>query len=92
MLAGFHRAVLGHDVAQCGAVDVFHDDVGQRAGGGLGFAGVVYRDDGWVAERRGVLRLAAKPQIEGGVSGQVRAQHLDRHVTVQPVVTGTVNL
>ena len=81
---GRHRALGVHDVAQRDPVDVLHHDVGQRPVRGLGLAGVVDRDDGGMVQRGGVLRLAAEPQIEAGVAGQVGAQHLDRDVAVQP--------
>ena len=59
---GRERSLGVHDVAQCHPVDVLHDDVGQRPGGGLRLAGVVDRDDRGMVQCRGVLRLAAEPQ------------------------------
>ena len=88
---GRHRTVVVHDVAQGDAVDVLHDDVGQRTGGRFGLAGVVHRDDGRVIQGRGVLRLTPEAQVEAGVAGQISAQHLDRDVAVQPDVAGEVN-
>jgi hypothetical protein len=55
-----HRSVVVHDVAQGHAVDVLHDDVGQRSGGRFRLAGVVDRDDRRVIQGGGVLRLAAE--------------------------------
>ncbi len=60
--------------------------------GGLGLAGVVHGDDRGVVQRGRVLGLAAEPEVEARVAGQVGAQHLDRHVAVQPDVAGEVNL
>ncbi len=90
--AGWQRAVGVHDVAQGDAVDVLHDDVGQRTGGCVCLAGVVDRDDGRVIQCGGVLRLASEAQIEAGIAGQISAQHLDRDIAVQPDVAGQVNL
>ena len=89
---GRQRPVGVDDVAQRDAVDVLHHDVGQWARGRLGLAGVVHRDDRRVVERRGVLRLAPEAQVEAGVPGQVGAQHLDRHVAVQPDIPGQMDL
>ena len=90
--SGRKRAFGVHDVAQRHAVDVLHDDVGQRPGGGLRLTGVVDRDDRRVVQRRGVLRLAAEPKVEAGVTGQIGAQHLHRDVAVQAGVAGQVDL
>ncbi len=84
--ARLHRPVGVHDVAQRDAFDVLHHDVGQGTVGGLGLTGVVDRHDGGVVQRCGVLRLAAEPQVEARIAGQIRAQHLDRHVAVQPLI------
>ena len=89
---GRQRTVGVDDVAQGDAVDVLHDDVGQWAGGRLGLAGVVHRDDGRVVQRSGVLRLAPEAQVEARVAGQVGAQHLDRDVAVQADVAGQMDL
>ena len=78
------RALGADDVAQRVPVDVLHHDVRQRAGVGLGLPGVVHRDDRRMVQRGRVLRLPAEPQIERGIAGQIRAQHLDRHVAAQP--------
>ena len=71
-----------HDVAQGYAVDVLHDDVGQRTGGRFCLAGVVHRHDRRVIQGSGVLRLAPEAQVEAGVAGQIGAQHLDRDFAV----------
>ena len=55
-------------------------------------AGVVDGDDRRVVQRRRVLRLAAEPQLERGVAGEVGAQHLDRDVPAEPQVTAAVHL
>ena len=89
---GWQWTVGVHDIAQGDALDVLHDDVGQRAGGRFGLAGVVNRHDGRVTQRRGVLCLAAEPQVEAGIAGQIGAQHFDRDVAVQAVVAGQVDL
>src|SRR6185437_5636892 len=90
--ARWQGAVGVHDVAQGDTVDVFHDDVGQRPGGGLRLAGVVDGDDGRVIQRGGVLCLTPEAQVEAGIAGQIRAQHLDRDVAMQADVAGQVNL
>ena len=79
---GWQWTVVVHDVAQGNAVDVLHDDVGQRTGGRFCLAGVVHRDDGRVIQRRGVLRLTPEAQVKAGIAGQISAQHLDRDVAV----------
>ena len=89
---GRQRPFLLQHVAQGVAVDVLHDDVRDGAGLALGLAGVVDRDDRRVVQRRGVLRLAAEPGLEGRVAGQVGAQHLDRHVPAEAQVAATVHL
>ena len=91
-LRGGIGPVVVHDVAQRDPVDVLHDDVGQRARRGLRLAGVVHRDDRGMVQRGGVLRLPAEPQVEARVAGQVGAQHLDRHVAVQPQIARQMNL
>jgi hypothetical protein len=85
-------AVVVQDVAQREPVDVFHHDVGQWTGGGLGGPGVEHRDDGGVVECGRVLRLAAESKIAIGVSGQVGPKQLDGDVAVQPDIAGEVNL
>ena len=55
-------------------------------------AGVVDGDDRGVVQRRGVLRLAAEPQLERVVAGEVGAQHLDRDVPAEPEVATAVHL
>ena len=89
---GGQRSLLFQDVAQRVAVDVLHDDVRHGAGFALGFSGVVDGDDGRVVQGGGVLGFAAEPGLEGGVAGQVGAEHLDRHVPAQAKVTATVHL
>ena len=79
---GRQRSLGLDDVAQRDTVDVLHHDVGQRAGGRLGLAGVVHRDDRRVVERGGVLCFPPEAQVEAGVTSQVGAQHLDRYVSV----------
>ncbi len=80
------------DVPQRPAVDVLHHDVRQRPVLGLGLAGVVDRHDRRVVQRCGVLRLAAEPQLERGVAGEVGAQDLYRHVPAQAGVAAAVHL
>ena len=89
---GGQWSLFFQDVAQGVAVDVFHDDVGDGAGFALGFSGVVDGDDGGVVQGGGVLGFAAEPGLEGGVAGEVGAEHLDRHVPAQAKVTATVHL
>ena len=89
---GRHRTVGVHDVAQGDAVDVLHDDVGQRPGGCLCLAGVVDRHDRRVIQSSCVLRLTPEAQVEARIAGQVCAQHLDRDVAVQTEVAGQMNL
>ena len=45
-----------------------------------------------MVQRGRVLRLAAEPQIEAGVAGQVGAQHLDGHVAVKPQIARQMDL
>jgi hypothetical protein len=80
------------DLAQRLPVDELHDDVGQRAELALGLPGVVDRHDRRVVQRGRVLRLPAEAQLELRVTGQVGAQHLDRHVSGQPHVPAAVHL
>ena len=74
------------------ALDVLHDDVRGRAGGGAVLAGVVDRDDGRVVQRRGGLRLAPEPDLEGRVAGEIAAQHLDGDLAAEPQVAAAVHL
>ncbi len=84
---------MREDLLEGAAVDELHDDVRQRlAAGSALLAGVVDGDDRGVVQRRRVLRLPTEPQLERVVPGQVRAQHLDRHVPAQPQVTPAVHL
>ena len=71
-----------HDVAQGDAVDVLHDDVGQRPGGCFRLTGVVDRHDGRVIQRSGVLRLTPEAQVEARIAGQISAQNFNRDVAV----------
>ena len=89
--AGRDGAVGAHDVAKGDAVDVLHDDVRHRTGGGLGLAGVVHADDRRMVQRGGILGLPAKAHEEARVARQVGAQDLDRDVAVQSHVTREVD-
>ena len=53
---------------------------------------IIHRDDRRVVERGGVLRFAAEPELELGVAGEVRAQHLHRDVAAEPLVDTAVHL
>ena len=68
-----HQPALGRQhLLEGAAVDELHDDVGQLfAGRAALLAGVVDGDDRRVVERGRVLRLAAEPQLEGRVPGEV---------------------
>ena len=55
-------------------------------------ARVVHRDDRGVVERGRGLRLAAVPGLEGRVSREVGAQHLDRDRAAQAGVVADVDL
>ena len=87
-----HRPLRLDDLAQRVAVDVLHHDVGQRPEVALHLAGVVDRDDRGVVERGGVLGLAAEPQLELRVPGEVGAQHLHGHVPAEALVHPAVHL
>ena len=67
---GRQRTVGVHDVAQGDAVDILHDDVGQRPSGRICLAGVVDRHDGRVIQSGGVLRFTPEAQVEARVAGQ----------------------
>ena len=95
--AGWEGSFLLEDLAHGVAVDVFHDDKwnddsGDGVGLALGFSGVVDGDDGGVVQGGGVLGFAAEPGLERGVTGEVGAEHLDRHVPAQPQVTAAMHL
>ena len=79
------------DVAQGDSVDVLHHNVGLRTGGRRGLPGVVHGHDRGMVERRGVLGLASETQIETRIAGQIRAQHLDRDIAVQPQIPGQMD-
>ncbi len=81
-----------HQLAQRRAVDVLHDDVGDRHTGHVGLAGVVHGDDVRVVQRRGGVRLTAEAGHERGVPGEVRAQQLDRDAAAQAQVAALVDL
>jgi hypothetical protein len=54
-------------------------------------AGVEDRQDVGVAERGNSLRLALEARPPGRLVSEARGQHLDRHIALQPGVTGTIN-
>ena len=55
-------------------------------------ADVVYRGDVRMVQRGGRTRLLLEPRETLRVAGELGRQHLDRHLTAEPVVLGQVHL
>ena len=83
---GRDARVLLQQLTQRLALDELHDD--ERDTGAVEdvLAGVVDRHDRGVVQHRGGLGLAPEPHLEGGIRGQVGAQHLDRDGAAEPPV------
>ena len=69
------------------AADIAHGDIQ----GPARLVSVVDGNDVRMVHRGGRSCLADDTGPEGGVAGQVRRQHLERHSTVQPSVLGQVD-
>ena len=77
----------GDEVAQVGALDELHDEVGDAVDAAL----VVDGDDAGVGQARRGAGLAPEAGDEVGGVGQVRVHHLQGHAPVQAPVPGDVD-
>src|SRR5262249_11332370 len=85
-------AFAGEQLLQGLAVDELHDDEGQTLAVGSAFIpGVVYRHDGRVVQRSGVLSLTPKSRLKRRVSSKISPEHLDRNIPAQAQVTAPVH-
>ena len=76
------------DLAQRPAVQQLHDGVGHA----VVAPDVVDGEDVRMRQRRHGVRLALEAGAAGGVAGDIRGEHLDRHLAPQPGVARAVHL